>query len=913
MTNYLETLSKEETEELLNIIGGNYFKGNFVSTPREFSKLKPGFRPDKVTNEDALKLATKNIDRSFIITVVNSRVDSWLKEISSESGTRVSNGLYGTDALASTLLDSFFKNDIDLYFKLRGGSSPEEIDLIKEKMETLKKELKEKVETMETKSVSDTAVSEEPAPEDTPDYDTIYKAALAEKDEKNRLLSEANDELKKEIESLKEKLAETEKNRQKEEEENARRLAAYDDSETDISLPEDYTHMSLCEVTEPDYNGQIWLTRLGDIESDGRVLPFFSGSESGYFEGRERLFFKNGPSLEGSIGIWNWSTIPNKKDPTKDYVLTDYNTNVQPIEVIPVPESTTVDDLVRQFKAGIQRKKHSGRMLITAFRGISPWLGLLCTDKDIRYTDGCIILRDDVISLPLYKFGPRETTTLGTRKFYWKLTIGTPGEIVMTKDPLEIVKAVVCDSITWQQYKDRGIYKTEWRNFKDYISSIRTDSVISGICEGCKCSESEAEELLAEFMKKASDYLDGSSLDDDVIRSAIGSSSELMERSKDLVRKDWVEENVALVSEAENNLKTLQEKALDTEKKAKEAGDSYAALLKDKEALVASIKEKEKLAEDVETGVSERIRKAKENAADFIAEMTFASSGSSSLKIAQTVSSFFEEGKGNENGYPDENSKWEDVLATISAEFEEAGVKREYSYQLAAYIYSAYILRIPLLLAGPNADDIINAFSMSLCAKKAGSLFIDGEYCPAVIDETLSGNDAVVCIHNPFETAWISKLPAIINNNDKYFMISYPYAEDVRIEPKSLYNYVLPLFTEFFIEKPSTGSFIGGIQKEDFHSYKVTETKKEQLPELCKTIGINAIARYRIQNLLSAMSGMLGKEDTESALVFSFADYAYATMQTGKLAEWLSDNADDLGLSASVKEKILLMLGEGDD
>ena len=36
---------------------------------------------------------------------------------------------------------------------------------------------------------------------------------------------------------------------------------------------------------------------------------------------------------------------------------------------------------------------------------------------------------------------------------------------------------------------------------------------------------------------------------------------------------------------------------------------------------------------------------------------------------------------------------------------------------------------------------------------------------------------------------------------DIFYMATHPYAEDVQVEPKSLCSFILPLFTEFLVDK----------------------------------------------------------------------------------------------------------------
>ena len=52
-------------------------------------------------------------------------------------------------------------------------------------------------------------------------------------------------------------------------------------------------------------------------------------------------------------------------------------------------------------------------------------------------------------------------------------------------------------------------------------------------------------------------YVDGDSLEDEIILSAISASTELQERIKALIRTDWEAENKSLLAEAQKKLGSL--------------------------------------------------------------------------------------------------------------------------------------------------------------------------------------------------------------------------------------------------------------------------------------------------------------------------------------------------------------------
>jgi hypothetical protein len=99
---------------------------------------------------------------------------------------------------------------------------------------------------------------------------------------------------------------------------------------------------SLCYIFE-DYDGSIWLNRLADIENGKLHPPFKSGRMDNYFENRDRLYRNDGPSAIGTVGVWDWTAIPNRNNPDIDYVQSYYVQEELFIQIL----ETIIQNLVR--------------------------------------------------------------------------------------------------------------------------------------------------------------------------------------------------------------------------------------------------------------------------------------------------------------------------------------------------------------------------------------------------------------------------------------------------------------------------------------------------------------------------------------------------------------------------------------
>jgi len=139
--NYIDLLTQEEKPILCRIITGKDFKELFKRNEQEFSKIRKGFRAKSLTEQQALSIAIVNVDKPLIAMWVNTRVDIWLKEIQENIKELEEEGSTHDIALASTMLDSVFANNVDLYLKLAGKTMDADArSKLHERMESIKSE-----------------------------------------------------------------------------------------------------------------------------------------------------------------------------------------------------------------------------------------------------------------------------------------------------------------------------------------------------------------------------------------------------------------------------------------------------------------------------------------------------------------------------------------------------------------------------------------------------------------------------------------------------------------------------------------------------------------------------------------------------------------------------------------------------
>lgn len=919
--NYIDFLTQKEKSILCGLITGRDFKKLFKSNEREFSKIRKGFIAKSLTEQLALSIAIANVDKTFIATWVNTKVDIWLKEIQENIEELEGEGSTHDIALATTMLDSVFANNIDLYHKLAGKTldvdarsklhermksieferarNAEVADRIKI-MEEEKRHLLDQIEDAQQSVATITAEYEQKIQEIEQDKDTL-ESLLAEAQKRITELQTAPTTAKSD---------------------DTEHLAQFDDTDTSIlpSVGSDEI-VSLCGVIS-DYNGQKWLIRYADLSHNGHYHIFRKREDiPPYFTNRDKIFYKDGPSNDGFYGIWTWSATPNEKDPSKDYILSRYNMRPDAIEVVIISEASNLGDMINLLKNGIEYQTHSRRVMFAFYASKGQYMGILCDTKELNTVNGKATFSEDCIEVPVYEFTSSDILRLDNGlSFYRNAFAGHTNMLYHLKSPLDIVKSIVFSSISWATYKTRGLTRAEYRTFKDFLWAIPVDDITCKIETSCHCSNSVAKELLNEFLNVVWKYVDGNSLEDKIILSAISASTELQERAKALIRIDWESENKSLLADAQKELDLLEAKVKSANANLTKVQETLNKTSLEEERLSCIIAEKEKLAEDVETAVAERIQRARENAADFIANMAFVGRQPIQVKVAETPAAVEVSSQPvitqyhTFSAFEDLNDleihhSWADVISTATFELGEAGVTEKYRSGLAAFLCAAYIKKQPIFLVGPNAIDIAQAFCATVTSHKHGMLCCEGSYRNQVITEIGANGEDIVIINNLLASGWMNRLPEILSQKDIFYVATHPYAEDIQVEPKSLYGFILPLFTEFFVDKKATGKYYGGYFADDFKPYSALKGAHKELRVLSK-FTLSSLVRNQINILVTTMHNIYSGTTADDEFLFAVLPIAYASLAINELTEAIADPQKGIAISANLKRDLQYILGE---
>lgn len=451
----IDNLTTTEKKDLCNLIGGNNFMRFFKDNPNEYQKIKPGFRVKSLKSEEALTLGLRYVEKPVINRFIEWFTSCGLEEIKQrqEDFLKKEDNKGLADFMA--LKDSLFRQNIPLYFKLsKRDESEGYVQLLSYLVEQVVKKDEEKEKADNSLDSLTKQVSE-------------LQKKLAEKEILFASEKQSHEQMLAEIKDINKKLEERAQNSEKEKWEiqqnlDKERQAVLSQRQTIESLKSEkreveeelgllkdtwtpstaLPYMSLCVVEKPNYSeNKIRLRRLSDIEN-GMILDSYS---SDIPSSRPYLFGKNLPAV-GTIGVWRWNEDENH------YVTVQRNLAFQLIQVIML-QAANETSLVEAVKKGVPENFIADDILLVYQSDAERYVGLYCHKSDFVQNGTAYYLRDDVYSLPMYKFSGYPFISVGEYIFYRKPYLGTIESYVQVKSPDEIIKNLLLQRMTWANMK----------------------------------------------------------------------------------------------------------------------------------------------------------------------------------------------------------------------------------------------------------------------------------------------------------------------------------------------------------------------------------------------------------------------------------------------------------------------------
>lgn len=666
--------------------------------------------------------------------------------------------------------------------------------------------------------------------------------------------------------------------------------------------------LSICEVMPVNNFGNVMLKRIADINNGMIVYPQFYNDEPNIFDNREYLYLTNYSDFDdGYVGVWEWSATENYNNSNRDYVQTRFAPEFCPVE-LEIVEAKDLDEVVYMIRNGIDLYVESDEILI-GFRQDKTYECIACKYNDLSQIGNKYILSATYNKLPIYKVHINDVVKVGYRYFYknnWNNVLCS--SYYELKKPLDIVKEVVLKEISWSSLKSRGYVRDTYKKIKNFIEDFNTIGLDEKIAKELECSKEEAELYLSAFFDNINDYLNGESFGDLAISSILQRDDNLLKQLSSMIEEDWKKENEEKINEAENSLNELIDLISDNEKEVMKLNET---IRQKQDELINIQREYEKyshIGDDVQKAIKKKIEEAKSDISSFVSEVTFLSSINSNnateviVTGANNAKSAFIIGEKIENN-PDENSSWEETLGTFIAELESIGLT-EKTKETAAVIYSCYVNKYPILLAGPFGEAIANALSVSINSQMISSL--DCIEWSNSSDLEQVNDESVILVKNLFNSPVKDEVLEKLSMKDSFFIFTIPFADELQIESKEILNYMLPIFTEdLFTSKPKY-DFVGGVCTDDYKEFIPSQTRNIS-KKVFKGLAASNYLINRLSVIISDANQMISNSNDDIECYFFMYPIA---LLAGKQNDLRLEFENKKNVTSSIKEELLEKLGE---
>lgn len=640
-----------------------------------------------------------------------------------------------------------------------------------------------------------------------------------------------------------------------------------------------YEAVSLCYFNGND-SGWSW-TRVADIENGELTTFLYNPDEPYFYENRNFLIDKTGKvHTKGDLAVFAWSDSPNASGSDKPFndatELKDF-----PIHVFKLSAKNALQ-VIDNLRNGVSCGSASHDVMYIFCESDEGFQGVLCPAQSMEERNQQYFLKDSVSKLPYYLLKSSDILSIyelknlfGNEKcvFLKALVPGTPISYLPTRETSAIVKDVILKNrfLTWNSFRNftsnaEGSHKytqKELRVFKECLAQVQCKTVQEELAAELGCTVSEATTYIENFIENANSYLEGDEVDTQLLSRLVMANDELREKYTALVEEKWK-------TDAAEKINIAAQKVEELEAQCKEKANTLKSLNSDIEdrrdklqELQNEVAQNKILARESYSMVQEKIATAKHDVSSFLADMACYFPNSTVIANSSvTTCGDYVHGTALESDKVETFDSWESLVDELRGNLGCVGVAQEYENSFAAFLYATHRVRMPLLLAGYVCEEIGQALSVSVFGKYADILTCSGNCNLSMIHDAFSG-EGILLIRNPFCGDWLNALLQETKTSHKQIIFCHPYAEDLAIEPQSLFNYMLPIFTDQITDSaPVMEDMIGAMLKpgeDDFEPAFERIVSNNVFSEL----GISKILQNKMQSLFASTQSITKvKEDS---------------------------------------------------
>lgn len=495
--------------------------------------------------------------------------------------------------------------------------------------------------------------------------------------------------------------------------------------------------------------------------------------------------------------------------------------------------------------------------------------------------------------------------------FLKALVPGTPISYLPTRETSAIIKDVILKNrfLTWNSFRNftsnaEGSHKytqKELRVFKECLAQVQCKTVQEELAAELGCTVSEATTYIENFIENANSYLEGDEVDTQLLSRLVMANDELREKYTALVEEKWK-------TDASEKINIAAQKVEKLENQCKKEANTLKSLNSDIEdrrdklrELQDEVAQNKILARESYSMVQEKIATAKHDVSSFLADMACYFPNSTVIaNSSASTSGDYVNGAALESDKVETFDSWESLVDELRSNLGCVGVAQEYERSLAAFLYATHHVRMPLLLAGYIGEEIGQALSVSVFGKYADILTCSGNGNLSMIHDAFSG-EGILLIRNPFCGDWLNALLQETKASHKHIIFCHPYTEDLTIEPQSLFNYMLPVFTDQITDSaPNMEDMIGARLKQgedDFEPAFGRIVSNNVFSEL----GISKILQNKMQSLFASTQSITKVKEDSLIYRCILTSYAASAEKGEQLCRAIKGRTD---LSQDIKKFI---------
>lgn len=254
------------------------------------------------------------------------------------------------------------------------------------------------------------------------------------------------------------------------------------------------------------------------------------------------------------------------------------------------------------------------------------------------------------------------------------------------------------------------------------------------------------------------------------------------------------------------------------------------------------------------------------------------------------------------------------IIRVLKSNLKRSGVSEHYAEGLAKYLIAAYMHKQPLILVGPNSLDIIEAFAAAVCHQTYACLTCDDNYSAQIHNLLGDHQERLVVLNNLISSAYIGHLEEILSHKDLFFIATHPYKEDLQVEPKSLYGFMLPIFTEFLVSESASGMYTGISMTNEASLFKLSELEDDYAVSKLNSFAPSPLVLNKVNTLFARMADLMEEDEDECAykdieVVLALLPLAYAQMKINKLEDAIEDPMAPLKISPELTHELQFIFG----